>query len=526
MTRRRRVLAGYTSAMTSRRTFLRTGAMALGGSMFGCGATETAPASAGPWGLPGDDRQAAALLEAARRPEAILDFYLFGGMSPWDTFYVVPELNDPAAGGPHAGNGWWLFQQGAVNTPDQFARCGGGSRPLTQDFALDAANNNVRLGPWLYPLRDRPDILDRMRVMVMRHDQVPHQGGNPLSLTGHRFGSPRLAGTAAHVQRFFGDQDPRAVPHAHVLLPRNRDAEVNNADAAAAIGLHPASARPLTVWLSDQSELSSLLARESLEGRTDAYETLHSVWGRQASARLSSADGIALRRPTFDAYQAARQSVASHKTLQELLPDEALALASGASCEQESNEDYTTTGLGLATRLILDASNPARYVISVDGGLLPATGGAAYDTHSRHVLESSRNITHAMRRLAERINEPGEQDPTKLDLDRHTVLITTEFGRSPHSEGDDGTDHWPEGYVQVVIGSLVEKGSAGVVGSIGVNGHADEHITPEEFRAALLLAQGIWPFHPESFAVGDIREGDTEEEAALYLRERVLGVRG
>lgn len=500
--------------------------MALGGSLFGCGSSETAAARTGPWGRPGDDRQAAALLQAARRPEAILDFYLFGGMNPWDTFYVVPELNDPAAGGEYAGRGWWLFQEGDNNVPDAFASCGGGSRPLLQDFGLDGAGNAVRLGPWLYPLRDRQDILDRMRVFVMRHDQVPHQGGNPLSLCGHRFGSPRLAGTASHVQRFFGDQDPRAVPHAHALLPRLRDAEVNNADAAAAIGLHPASARPLTVWLGNGSELGDLLRRDSLEGRTAEYEALMEVWSRQAGARLQSADGVPLRAPTYGDYRSARATIAEHQTLIGLLPDESLRLASGESCAEASTEDYTSTGLALATRLIVDRTHPARYVVSVDGGLLPATGGAAYDTHSRHVIESSRNVTHAMRRLVEHINEPGENDPNKLDLDRHTILITTEFGRSPFAEGGDGTDHWPQGYVQAVIGSLVPEGTAGVVGSIGADGHADEYITPEEFRASLLLAQGIWPFQPEAFAVGDVREGQTEEEAALYLRERVLGVTG
>ena len=315
------------------------------------------------------------------------------------------------------------------------------------------------------------------------------------------------------------------MPHAHVLLPRNRDAEVNNADAAAAIGLHPASASPLTVWLGYGSELGELLRRGNLEGRTAEYDALLEVWSRQEGLRLRSADGVPLRAPTFDDYRAARSTIAAHSTLADLLPDDLLRLASGAACGEESDEDYTSTGLNLATRLLLDPTNPGRYVVSVDGGLLPATGGAAYDTHSLHVLESSRNVTHAMRRLASHINEPGENDANKLDLDRHTVLLTTEFGRSPFSEGGDGTDHWPQGYVQVLIGSLVEPGAAGVVGSIGADGHADDYVTPEEFRAALLLAQGIWPFHPEAFAVGDVREGSTEEEAALYLRERVLGVR-
>ena len=46
---------------------------------------------------------------------------------------------------------------------------------------------------------------------------------------------------------------------------------------------------------------------------------------------------------------------------------------------------------------------------------------------------------------------------------------------------------------------------------------------PGGLTAAMLLANGAWPFSTEAFNVGDIRGATTELEAALILRERVLG---
>jgi hypothetical protein len=208
-----------------------------------------------------------------------------------------------------------------------------------------------------------------------------------------------------------------------------------------------------------------------------------------------------------------------------LLPLDSLRPPTSESCGSSTPADLTSAGMAIASRMLLHPDQPARYVISVDGAFLATTGGASYDTHSLHVVESARNVTHSMRRLAATINEPGENDPDKFDLDRHTILITSEFGRTPYREGDTGLDHWPGGYVQIAIGGWVTEDQAGVVGAVGEDGYSTEYITPAEFRAATLLSLGIWPFNPEAFAVGDVREGDDEVESALWLREHVLGYR-
>ena len=508
----------------SRRRFLGKGAAAaLAMGAYGCDPDAGDVERTGPWGSP-STAESPFVLSADARPRGIFELFLFGGLCAWDTFYAIPELG--RAKNDEPATLWWTYQEGADSVSEVFSRCSGGSAPLLQEYGTDAAGRRVHLGPWLLPLRNRPDILRRMRVWAMRHDQVPHQGGNPLSLCGHRLGSPRLAGTAAHVQRFFNEQGRgRSLPFSTVLLPRGRDAESNHSDAAATVGLHRQAARPLVVWLNDRADIAEEL--EARAGRLgSAPIRLAEHYTEEFDRRLRYTERNWLQRsPALDEYRGARRALDDADELSRVLRPDALGLSSGESCGVSSDVDMTTTGIDLALRFLRDRDLPARYVISVDGGFLPTTGGASYDTHSLHVVESARNVMHAFGALVSRINEPGENDPDKFDLDRETILLTTEFGRTPWREGDTGLDHWPGGYVQVALGGFVDESRAGIVGAIDGSGYATDYITPSEFRAAMLLAQGIWPFTPESFAVGDVREGADELESAVWLLEHVLGYR-
>lgn len=236
----------------TRRRFLQSSLAAGAAGLAGCPSTEepgaTPPGTLGSdgrlWGGPADATQASLLPSST--PDGILELFLLGGVSAYETFYCVPELNDPSQGGDYAGQGWWQFLDGPDGIEARMASCGGGDRPLLEEFGTDANGRGVHLGPWLWPLRERLDLVSRMRILVTRHDQFPHPGGNPIAMTGLRFGSPRMAGTASHIQRFFAERAPdRVAPFGHVLLPRNRHAEINNAQAGAALGLHRAAARPL-----------------------------------------------------------------------------------------------------------------------------------------------------------------------------------------------------------------------------------------------------------------------------------------
>jgi hypothetical protein len=110
-----------------------------------------------------------------------------------------------------------------------------------------------------------------------------------------------------------------------------------------------------------------------------------------------------------------------------------------------------------------------------------------------------------MRCLADIINKPGEDDPAKIDLDDTMIVINTEFGRTPHRQGMDGLNHWPQGMVNVLIGGPVTKAERGVYGAITEEeGFAQTYVTPAENRMLVMMALGIFPFSNQTFAGGDV----------------------
>jgi uncharacterized protein (DUF1501 family) len=167
---------------------------------------------------------------------------------------------------------------------------------------------------------------------------------------------------------------------------------------------------------------------------------------------------------------------------------------------------------------------PARYVCVVDGGLMSADGGGGYDTHEELPHTQARNLQHTLARLAGAINQPGEMDPHKLNLDKTLVILTTEFGRTPYQQGSKGRNHWPYGFPTVFLGGPVQK--AGIAGACRPSGKAIKAATPQEIRVAALIALGMWPFANESFNVSDVSGQTSESEAVAAVAQGILGLQG
>ena len=457
-------------------------------------------------------------------PDGVLEVFLMGGLCPWDTFYVVPEY------GRAEKRLWWTFQEGKDSVPEVFYdRCGVSSaEALTSPFgASDSSGVPIALGPWLQPLRSRPDILDRMRIVVMQHHLEPHEVATPVALCGLPRGLPRMSATGAHVQRHAQAlAGGRVAPWAYNIFSSNTEIEAQfDIDAAAASGLHPASARPLQIRLAQNSaSMTAQLRREHLgAARTSVDAAVQHYLDRY---RTSLSGGRELVSRVVDDFAQARYSLGYGDHLAEIIKPELLVPITGSSaCGSTTDFDSTATGLRLGTHLLRHAESPARHVTYIDSGLVNAMG-AGYDSHDYHVVESSRNVFHLARTLAATINNKpaGEADPAKLDLDRQMIVLATEFGRTPYPETGkpQGLDHWPFGYAVVLIGGPIRSRS--VAGAIGPDGVATRAFTPAELRAALLMAQGIWPFTDESFAIGDIRGATSHEGAARILREQLLGI--
>jgi len=505
-----------------RRRFLQlSGAAGMAYGLGACAGSED-PIVAGSWGNPTDE-QLGLMLPENRRMEGALEIYLMGGFCPWDTFYVVPEYGEAEK------HMWWTFQQGPESVPEFWDICGGPGGDMLKPFGFDANGKGVYLGPWTYPLWDRPDILSRMRTMVMQHPFEPHQVASPLMLCGFPRGTPRMSATGAHVQRYHqGMQPERATPHSYVLFSSDTEVAAEfDAGAAQSSGIHPASASPLAIRLVGNNPLPGQLKRDQLGGFADSVDSAMA----QFIARYRSTLKQPNRSVALAELAAARRSLAFGPQLAKVLTPEVLAPMHGQECGYTTEDagvmDTTAMGLRLATHLLTHPDERASYVQFVDSGMINATG-AGYDTHDFHVRESSRNMVHFCKKLAEIINKPGEGDPNKLDLDRHTVWITSEFGRRIFAEPGRirGLNHHPNGFAVMAIGGWVDEERAGVVGAIGPDGVATSGFTPTELRAASLLSQNVWPFALEGFAIGDIRtstQTSTSLEAAASIRSAILG---
>ncbi len=493
----------------------------------------------GPWGgtIPA---QQFSLLPTERRPDGILEVFLLGGMTPWETFYAAPEHGNPEAGGPNAGQQWWSFQSPdtGLSVPEWYSSCVGSSDPLLSRWATDTNGIGIHLGPFVHALRQRPDILSKMRVWVLRHDTEPHELGIPLAMSGLPLGNARMASLGAHVQRFHNENQTngRTAPFAYSIY-MNALQLAAAGKAGSAVGLHRASARPMEIGLSRNPSLPGQLPRPSVTGYKTELDALIQYYANRTSSRLGRSRFSNLRAPGFDDYAFARHAMENHDVLSELLSSDLLRSEDIQLCLPQQVPDgpgdvaldEVATGLRAATHLLTRKMNSARYVQFVDSGIYTDPVGQGYDAHGNHVVESAPNLHHLLTNLVQQINEPGEADPNKLDLDKHFVLLNTEFGRSPYPEVSPrnphggGTDHWPWGYVVVGFGGFVDEERRGLVGAIGPDGIATDYITPTEHRAALLSAMGIWPFTEQSFAVGDIRDVGTELDAAVFLREHILG---
>ncbi len=455
-------------------------------------------------------------LAPERRAARVLELYAYGGLCPWDSFYCVPSwgLADQR----------FLYAFGADALAARMGACGLPDAP-SMPFTNDANGELVHLGPWAAPLWDRPDMLARMRVVVMRHDQFPHSTAVPLALTGARLGQPALAGTGAAVERFFRERDGGLLPRAAVVHPGDLS-RFDNVQTALAVGVHPGATRPLELPISRLSDLLDLLERPATAAHQAAHDAAVAGYTRRLGARLHGPAGVPLRAPelgVFAAIDAARRDAGS---LVDLLPPGLLGLPLADVCG-ESSLSIPALGARVATHLLcgqgVDAIDSARYALWVDAGLRPTKDGG-HDSHSQHLTAAAVNYTHTLRVLADQVNLPGEADPDKLDLADTMIAITSEFGRTPQREDErGGLGHWPSGYVTVLIGGPIT--APGISGAIDANsGVATQFTTPAELRMALLLALGIYPFDLGGFGTGDVSGGGDTRAALLRLRGEVLGV--
>jgi hypothetical protein len=525
-----------------RRDFLRAsaagGAAALGASVW------TRRANAVPFGeIPSD--KASSMLPENLRAQSVLECFLYGGLIPWETYYARPHLGENNETFAYTNYPYMikaaegcLYADAAIN-------------PFTY-FAKDSAGQEIFFGPYMGKLMERQDVMKRLRIVINRHALSPHEAAIPLVASGRSLGNPSLAGLATHVNRYFVDRDAAGAhppPFAYGFAAGSNFIPNDGVLSLVAQGLHPGSARPLNIKLDSAARLFTLLNRTAI-GTLDErkqYDALMNVYFQQYSSRLKlGGSGASVRAAKFS--ELLQSSITQSKTeiIQSVLAeDDFKPWITDKLCEEvtlnpQGEIVYNTSSvagvpaaagnlpamaLRLATHLLTDPTYPARHATVVDVGIRQADGGGGYDTHSNGPWRQATNFNNFIKHLLSNVNEPGENNPRKIDLDKTMVILNSEFGRAPgrQSAGNQGRNHWPQGFAQIYIGGPIREEQAGIYGSIDEAGVATTFTTPAENRIAALLALGIYPFDAVAFSGSDAQGQTQEGPAARSIIERVLG---
>jgi hypothetical protein len=341
-------------------------------------------------------------------------------------------------------------------------------------------------------------------------------------LTGYRFGQPRLAGVGSAVQHYFLGRDTQAQePLAFVIAPYDRRFTSLFRQASAS-GAHPSSAQPLTLHVTDLQQVVAALHRRSIGPRRGESDALLRRAVDEFSARLRH-NGEDVRSRVWEEYEYAASMLGKADTLAAALDSSVIAARTGEACGESSTRSIPAMQLRLAAHLLGRPNSPTRHVTVVDFGLLTDLN-VGYDTHVHHLLDSGRNLPYFMKELVSVINRPGEKDPSKIDLDRTLVVINTEFGRTPEAVAEHGRNHYPAAYVTAMFGGPIGPEQRGIVGAIDHRAKPKDALAPAETRAAVLAAMGVWPFSGQGYSVSDMRDVKTTAEAAVRVRQKVLGI--
>lgn len=141
-------------------------------------------------------------------------------------------------------------------------------------------------------------------------------------------------------------------------------------------------------------------------------------------------------------------------------------------------EEYGQNGFGqgclLARRLV---ENDVRHVEVTLGG---------WDTHNNNftaVQNMAKSLDQALSTLLRDLERRGMLEET-------LVVLTTEFGRTPHINETDGRDHWPKAFSGLICGGSVKPGAYGKSDERGMEVVEGKMSVPD-FNATVAYGLGL-----------------------------------
>lgn len=179
---------------------------------------------------------------------------------------------------------------------------------------------------------------------------------------------------------------------------------------------------------------------------------------------------------------------------QRIVPSDALLTSFGYGGSKES------IGARLALACLIMKENLTRFVtVTTDG----------FDTHQNHLsthVPPMERVAVALKALADFLATTNDPESPSLKLaETTTVLVTSEFNRTPLFNGAGGTDHWQTGSA-ILMGRGVRDNT--IVGSTGAEGEALDYggkkLLPDHLAASILRHLG---FTQEADAISGVHLG-------------------
>jgi hypothetical protein len=137
--------------------------------------------------------------------------------------------------------------------------------------------------------------------------------------------------------------------------------------------------------------------------------------------------------------------------------------------------DPFNQGCLLARRLV---EHGVRYVEVTLGG---------WDTHNDNFVRVPENCAKLDQALAALLGDLERRGLLKETL----VVLTTEFGRTPKINGNEGRDHYPKAFSSLLAGGGIQGGQ--IYGKTDKGGHevAENKLTPPDLNATIGYALGL-----------------------------------
>lgn len=389
----------------------------------------------------------------------VLEIFLKGGFSPWRSFW-----NETDFSGLEDEPDWATFGAPANPTPD-----------------VVSGLHGDELGPSAAPLFGTT-LMQRCRALAMAHDLEPHEVALPYAVTGTHLGRPQLCGTATAVNAMIGDGSPL---HAFVIDGGNAE----SASYASQAGQLDPIYRPPVIRVGTTGLLTSL-ARTGVTAY-DAVETL--LADQYAAAMVHSATAPnPVRSRGFSAYDASEYLL--HNWSDELLAMLGLTSIEDVPATTTWQDNKTRLAVRVAAELLKLPDHDVRYVAAIDAGVF-----LTYDTHNNFDQQGppgdqqAGNLYNLCSILAE-LDSALDSEGAPL-LDGVMVVLNTEFGRLQINGNESGTEHWPYGYVNVLMGAGMsdvhhrggfDAGARAVAGPMGRGPY-----NPADLRAVIADYLGI-----------------------------------